>query len=278
MKRFPPKTILVPTDLSDTSVAALAHARQLAEKFSSTVTVLHVEHFEAPPYFTKAQMEVLEAQRRSVLEGAVDIVANKSAEVLGRRPETLVRGGVPSQTIRETCDERDPDLVVMGTHGRSGVERYWVGSVTERVIRQSRRPVLGVHTKSKPNYEKILVGVNAEDREGRVLDYAVFLAESFQAHLYVVHAASAEKLPKGCPGVTDDLRVRCSIEEAVVKGDAAKNILRIASDVEPDLIVMGGRRWVSVLGEFFSTTTEKVLRATENSLLVVPIKDVEEKV
>jgi hypothetical protein len=41
---------------------------------------------------------------------------------------------------------------------------------------------------------------------------------------------------------------------------------------------MGGRRWVSVLGEFFSTTTEKVLRATENSLLVVPIKDVEEEV
>ena len=222
-------------------------------------------------------MDSLEAQRQSVLKEAVDLVRAKSAEVLGRSPETLVRGGVPGKSIRDTCEERDPDLVVVGTHGRSGVERYWVGSVTERVIRESRRPVLAVHSKSDPNYKKILVGVSAEDTEGHVLAYAISLAESFQALLNVVHATSAEELPKSCPGLTDELTGRCSIEETVVKGDAAKNLLRVASDLKPDLIVMGGRRWVSVLGEFFSTTTEKVLRATETSLLVVPIKDVEEK-
>ena len=116
-----------------------------------------------------------------------------------------------------------------------------------------------------------------EDAEGRVLSYATSLAESFQAHLNLVHATSADELSRSCPGVTDALRKRCSIEETVVKGDPAKNLLRVAIDLKPDLIVMGGRRWVSVLGEFFSTTTERVLRATETSLLVVPIKDVEEK-
>ena len=109
------------------------------------------------------------------------------------------------------------------------------------------------------------------------MDYAASLAEALQSRLFVIHATGEEELPENCPGVNDGLRKRCSVEETVVKGDAAENILRVARDVEPDLIVMGGRRWVSVLGEFFSTTTEKVLRAAETSLLVVPIKDVEEE-
>lgn len=277
MKRFPPEKILVPTDLSETSTAALSQARQFVEKFGSTITVLHAEQFEAPPYFTKAQLNGLEEQRRSVMKEAFDFVGDESAEILGQKPQTLVVGGVPTKAIREACESEDPDLVIMGTHGRSGVERFWVGSVTERVIRESRRPVLAVHAKSRPKYEKILVAVSSEDTEGDVLGYAISLAEAFRARLSVVHATAAEKLPKSCPGVTDELRRRCNIEETVVKGDATENILRVARDVEPDLIVMGGRRWISVLGEFFSTTTEKVLRAVETSLLVVPIKNVEEE-
>ena len=62
----------------------------------------------------------------------------------------------------------------------------------------------------------------------------------------------------------------------MVRGDAAENILRVAQEVRPDIIVMGGRRWVMLFGELFSTTTEKVMRAAATSLLVVPMKDVEE--
>jgi nucleotide-binding universal stress UspA family protein len=277
MKRFPPKTILVPTDLSDTSNAALLLARRFVEVLGSKLTVLHAEQFEVPPYFTKSQLDSLEQQRRLVLTEAAEFVGKEVEELLGERPETLIVGGVPTKAIRKTCEEKDPDLVIMGTHGRGGVQRLWLGSVTERVIRESRRPVLAVRAGSLPKIDNILCAVGSEDAESSVLEYAVSLAEVFQARLSIVHATEKGEMPENCPGVTRDIKERCRLEETLVEGEAAKNILLVARSVEPDLIVMGARRWVSVLGEFFSTTTEKVMRAAKTSLLVVPIKDVEEK-
>jgi nucleotide-binding universal stress UspA family protein len=277
MKRFPPKTILVPTDLSEASHAALSLARRFMEKLGSEVTVLHAERFEAPPYFTKSQLDSLEEQRRSILTEAAEFVGKEGEKILGERPETLVVGAEPTKAIRKTCADRDPDLVIMGTHGRSGVKRFWMGSVTERIIRESRRPVLAVRAGSVQKIDTILCAVSSEDAEGAVLEYAVSLAEAFGSPLSIVHATEKGELPKSCPGVTDEVKKRCRLEETLVEGNAAENILRVARDVKPDLVVMGARRWVSILGEFFSTTTEKVMRAVETSLLVVPIKDVEEK-
>lgn len=143
MKLFPPDTILVPTDLSSTSLDALGFARLFHETFGSRIIVLHAEQLEAPPYFTSAQTDALLEASREAREQAVDEVRRAVATRLGFAPDTRVVEGVPSETIVSFCESERTDLVVLGTHGRRGVSRLWLGSVTERVLRTSRCPVLG---------------------------------------------------------------------------------------------------------------------------------------
>ena len=147
---------------------------------------------------------------------------------------------------------------------------------TERVIRRGGCPVLAVRAEGNPALKRILGAISAEDKEGVVVSTAASLATDFDADLSLVHATGSGELPDRCPGVSEEIRKRCRIEESLARGDAAENILRVAQEVRPDIIVMGGRRWVMLFGELFSTTTEKVMRAAAASLLVVPMKDVEE--
>jgi nucleotide-binding universal stress UspA family protein len=136
--------ILLPTDGSDASLAAATHAGSLARKAEATVHVVSVadsrNRFEspssglAPDAWREAEQERAEA---AVLE-VVDRLPT-AVEV-----ERTITTGVPQDEILSLVAEGDADVVVMGTHGRSGLDRYLLGSVTERVVRQSPVPVLTV--------------------------------------------------------------------------------------------------------------------------------------
>jgi nucleotide-binding universal stress UspA family protein len=140
--------ILVPTDFSDPADAALAHARELAEKFGSRIELLHVV---ATPvlYPTVADTSTL-AMAQVVAD--VETSARQALEELGRKldlPEGRVSVricvGTPVTEILEAVADDEIDLVVMGTHGRGMVEHLLLGSVAERVVRRSPVPVLTVH-------------------------------------------------------------------------------------------------------------------------------------
>ena len=139
--------VLVPTDGSDESMAAVDHAIDIAERYGATVHGLYVvdqralsSYYEAGPLMG----DLLETLTE-VGEDATEAVRER-AEARGVAAETEVRQGLPASAIREYADDNDVDLVVMGTHGRTGVERYLLGSVTERVVRTSDVPVLTTHT------------------------------------------------------------------------------------------------------------------------------------
>jgi len=142
--------ILCPVDFEAGSRAALAAARELAETFSAPVDVVHVI---AVPHSIRPDLMVwLEAGHvRPVLDVARDQAqkqledwlreANAPAEQVGR--EMLV--GDPAEAILERAREGGYDLIVMGTHGRKGMQRLLLGSVAEKVVRRSACPVLTVH-------------------------------------------------------------------------------------------------------------------------------------
>ena len=134
--------ILVPTDGSPAAERAVAHALELASTFDATVHALYV--VDAALYSS------LEAGIDSVIEALEDdgeaaVEAVKSrCEAAGIGAETAVLVGTVHRSIRDYGDEHDIDLVVMGTHGRQGIERFLLGSVTERTVRLSDVPVLTV--------------------------------------------------------------------------------------------------------------------------------------
>ena len=162
--------ILYPTDGSTGSEAAAAHVRELASAFDATVRVLHVIDTREGGLGVSGAFSDGESQAmsgRSPEEGYIgrhgdgpdpeemdEELAEHARELLEASAEplgdadvtTAVKSGVPHSVILQYADDNGVDLVVMGTHGRTGVERYLLGSVTEKVVRMSDVPVVTVRT------------------------------------------------------------------------------------------------------------------------------------
>ncbi|MFB6300176.1 MAG: universal stress protein [Halobacteriales archaeon] len=133
--------ILVPTDGSDGTTRAVDQAVDLAATFDATLHTIYVVDNTSLPADVSAG-SILEALERTGEEATGSVVtAAESADV---KVESDVLHGTPHRTIVEYAEDNDIDLIVMGTHGRSGLDRYLLGSVTEKVVRLARIPVLTV--------------------------------------------------------------------------------------------------------------------------------------
>jgi nucleotide-binding universal stress UspA family protein len=183
---YPPRKVLVPTDLSPTSDSALAYARHLHQTHGTAVHVLHAEHFDLPPYFSSGQLDALRRELKRSERAAVDFVRKSSEAVLGFVPEVSVAEGTPVETILSASEADGIDLLVLGTHGRHGAGRLWLGSVTERVIRNSRIPILAVR-KTPASFREILCPFNLTEVGQEALDYAAEIAKASGARLTVLH-------------------------------------------------------------------------------------------
>ncbi len=142
------RTILVTTDFSETSKAALPWARDVAGKFGARLLVAHVHEDRMPPFVVEygqtAFAELLDRQRKQAEE-----LLSTAARELGGSAEALVADGVPHVEIVRLAEERKVDLIVMATHGRGFISHALMGSTTERVIRRAPCPVLVVRQDEK---------------------------------------------------------------------------------------------------------------------------------
>ena len=143
-----PKKILVPTDLSDSSDAALKEAAALAEKCDAELIVLYADELTPPldPSIEVPQkfVDMTDVQRTAVVE---EQLRKRVATIVppGVHVDSMVRLNVPVDAILNVAEERDADWIVMATHGRTGMKRAFQGSVTEEVMRHTKRPVLAIH-------------------------------------------------------------------------------------------------------------------------------------
>ena len=138
--------ILVPTDGSPASDAAIDHAIDLADRYGARLHALYV--VDGSAYSTlEAGSEIVIDALEAEGEQATDRVADAAAAA-GVETTTTVTSGTAYRAIREYADEQAVDMIVMGTHGRKGLDRYLLGSVTERVVRTADVPVLTVRQPS----------------------------------------------------------------------------------------------------------------------------------
>jgi nucleotide-binding universal stress UspA family protein len=133
--------ILFPTDGSDGAAVALDHALEQAEAHGAGIHVLFVANTMSlgGGAIEGATVESLRATGEQVVEDAVDRITDA-----GLVAESEVRQGDPYSEIIDYADEVAADMIVMGTHGRRGLDRYLLGSVTEKVVRSSDVPVLTI--------------------------------------------------------------------------------------------------------------------------------------
>jgi len=143
------KTILVPTDFSDASVAAQEYALGLADAFQSAVHLLHVVQ---DPYVQPWAAEAFGVSLAGVLERWEQDARAQLEQIAGAgdpRVTCVTRVGHPFVEILEYAGEAQVDLIVMGTHGRGPVAHMLLGSVAERVVRKAPCPVLTVRPKGE---------------------------------------------------------------------------------------------------------------------------------
>lgn len=274
MPTFQPKHVLCPTDFSEHSAAALRVGGAVAKAFGARVIVLHAQRLDVPVYFTAAQTKALRAQLRRSARAAWGFVNDFARQHLPEDVEhsILLMEDDPVTAVLTVLKDLRAGLIVMGTHGRTGLARIRLGSVMESVLRQVAIPVLTVGPRIKPTaslaaIRRVLCPVNYSDLAREALDHAVALAERSRAELMVIHVlenvtdaneeASRQEL---CDWATADVRSRCVLKEMVKQGNAAEQVVAEARNSRADLIVLGAQPR-SFLGTIlFGSTTELVIR------------------
>jgi nucleotide-binding universal stress UspA family protein len=130
--------ILVPMDFSPSAEQALEQAVALARQFQARITLLHAIHL---PVSTEVGLTAYLSEMEVSAQRGMETYQKRVADA-GVQVESLVLVGIPFRQIIETAADKDVDLIVMGTHGRTGVQHWILGSVAERVARLAPCPVL----------------------------------------------------------------------------------------------------------------------------------------
>jgi len=186
------RRILCPIDFSDFSRRALDHALVLAHWYQSTVTLLHVREIAlfaayAPGSGVVPSAMLTPDDRQAILD-SMKRLAESEAGPGAPIDFQIAEGHVADAIVAQAMDARS-DLIVLGTHGRSGFERLVLGSVTEKVLRKAACPVLTVPkalgdvVPASPLFKRIVCAIDFSDCSMHALEYACSLAQEADAHL-----------------------------------------------------------------------------------------------
>lgn len=279
MKPFAPKEILCAVDLGPASKLVLGWSRLFAQAFGSRVGVLHSDWTEPPRYFTPAQIEVITAESEKRKAKLIEELDGMARQIFGPQADVAVKivEGHPVPVLRERIRADHPDLLVLGSHGRSGVARLMMGSVAENIVRESPCPALVVRGEKAPSaIGRILCPVSFTDAGRRCLETSAALAAAFHASLDVLHAAEEpgmkpeEVHDRLCQWVPGEAREQCQVTEIVRHGRAAEQIILHAREHPVDLIVLAAEHRPLLEMTTLGTTTERVMRHSPCSVLVLP--------
>jgi nucleotide-binding universal stress UspA family protein len=281
--------VLVPIDGSDCAAAAVEYANDLASRRDATVHVLSVADSrtleDAPQY------QEVKDSRAELAEATCATLAEDDVEA-----RAAVRTGVPHRAILDYVDQQGIDLVVMGTHGRTGVERYVLGSVTEKLVRLSDAPVLSVKAAddgavSFP-YEDVLVPTDGSEGANTAIEPAFEVAETYDARVHalsVIDTASmgldvrseliVEQLEDEARDAVDVVADRAEdrslgpVATAVEYGSPYQEIGSYVEENDVDLVVMGTHGRSGIERYLLGSVAEKTVRTSS-----VPVMTVREPV
>ncbi|MDR5684319.1 MAG: universal stress protein [Armatimonadota bacterium] len=292
--------ILAPTDFSASAARAARWASVIAGRLGAELVLLHVVEANpsalmGPP---SAVVDVYDLLRRDVTDAAHKAMADFAAPFAGARTE--IREGSARFEIVQAAAALDADLIVMGTHGRTGLPRIWFGSVAEHVVRHSPIPVMTVRHREGddrgPSIDHVLAPVDFSDASRAALSWAHLLAGAFGARLTLLHVLEITRealfdLPwEVGSAATGELiqaylerRARLELDalatefpgcETVLRADlscglAREEILRAGAELGASVIVMGTHGRTGLLRIAFGSVAEHVVRHSPIPVLTV---------
>jgi len=297
--RIPLRRVLFATDFSDVSQQAMEYSIGLARRFKAKLFVCHALDLTVAGVYDAA-LFVLPARVQELTEEAERKIHSSFAGS-GLDWEPLLVQGDTALAIADAADEKDVDLIIAGTHGRRGLGRVLLGSVAERVLHTTKRPILTVRAHD-PKQEKdpgwrleprrILVGCDFSPDSKLALDYALSFAQEHQCELHLLHAmeptlyrhmdatagALAVDLERSIENtvrskleelVPREARSWCTVKPTFASGNAYELLTEHARTNDVDLIVLGVRGHGLLDRMFVGSTSDRVIRKAHCPVLAV---------
>ncbi len=288
--------ILCPIDLSDISTHVVDHASALARWYGARLVLFHV--VADRPAMGIPPLPIGDLQRNELMAAMQKAAANVPALI---PTDFLIRQAPDADAaILDQVAERAADLLVLGTHGRSGFKRLVLGSVAERLLRKSPCPTLIVPPRAPDipaatpvQFRQIVCAIDFSEPSRLAAAQAILLTRQTGAHLTLLHvigtppeldadttasdfnvdhvraAAEAQALRCLRELVPRDVHMTGTIGTAVEEGEPYRWILQRATDVHADLIVMGVRGRNATDLTVFGSTANHVVREATCPVLIV---------
>lgn len=253
-------TILIATDFSPASERALNYALAIARTYDSHIYVVHAIRPDLytlnPPEASVGMVELVHQSAEQEMAGL--LISGRLREV---PHQVVIEEGDVWEVLSQMAELHDANLIVLGTHGRTGFEKMFLGSMAERVFRLSKVPVLTVGPgapKTAPvevELKNIVYATDFSENSRRALPYALSLAEEHQASLTILHVVenTEELSPATVQGLRESFTERlegmlppgsdlwCYPKCVVDFGVAVDQILHACESAKADLLVLGIR-------------------------------------
>lgn len=293
-------SILIPTDGSEGALAGARRGIDFARIFDADIVVISVvEEPEVDNVSSRvasgADGDELRFEREA--ESAVETVTAVAERRSG--PEIDVAGtverGVPHRAIAAAVDEHGIDVIAMGTRGRTGIERFLLGSVTEKVLRTVDVPVLAVPpgagdaSDGAGEYESVLLPTDGSEGAAIAVRWGVDLADAFDSMLHAVFSVDTSSLSASTDpdelfaaleetgeAALESVRDRAreagvSVTGTLASGPPAKVILAHVEENEIDVVVIGTHGRSGVERHLLGSVTENVVRNADVPVFCVPM-------
>ena len=282
--------ILFPTDGSEGASIAFEHVLDIADEHDARVHILNVADTtrDSVVRIQRDVVDVLADEGERVVESAADRARDRGVATV-----TAVLQGEPYRTIVEYAADRDIDVVVMPTHGRSGLERLLLGSTTERVVRRSTVPVLTINPSDESAitypYRNVLVATDGSDCANHALKTGIEVASATDAALHLLtvvlvgslgfdvrSTVQMDTLEEHANDVLDEATARAAragIEPTDTRIEfAASESQAIRTDIEThdvDLVVVGTHGRTGFDRYLLGSVTEQLIRTADVPVLTV---------
>jgi nucleotide-binding universal stress UspA family protein len=248
------KNLLFATDFSDGSLRALPYVAGIAKAFGATVHLCHI--ITPTPLATEAAApDLYEAVGKQATEELIRLFDAPALQGVDREL-ALAQGTIEDQLLK-SIGERNIDLVVAGTHGRTGWRKLLLGSVVEAICRVATCPLLTVGPALTPHegvpFKRILFPTDLSKESMSIVPYLASLSEKYESHVTVLHVLPAEtETNRDARALSEPIRAnmaRCfrkglapaAPEFTIEFGDTVDTVLQVAQQQNADLIAMGIR-------------------------------------
>jgi nucleotide-binding universal stress UspA family protein len=295
------KNVLVPTDFSDCAQSAYELALHIAKQFNAKLTVLHARvMFSDDPSTIPADYKDIKQSQEKIDRFLLDRLQKDTAKAVEGIfiEQKVTRGYSAAPAILEFIHESKIDLVVMGTHGHTGLSHFLLGSVAEQVVRYSPCPVVTLRREAgviaQPH--RILVPFDFSELSKKAFHYAVNFARKFDSKIDLVYVVEEDVHPalyawglKSIKDLIPDIKSRVeksfkstietekatqlNVAYYVLAGKPHRELISLAQEQGHDLIIIATHAHSGIDKFLLGSVTEKIIRAAHCAVLTLKLDE-----